>query len=685
MKVLIDTLGPYAAVIIAGAIVLLALAFGWRDFLRLSWTRIWAISSVCFSESIRRRVLLITPLAILGVLIVSQLQRPFDEQDAIRQTTKFALFTTGLVVVIVGILLACTSLPKEIENRVIFTVVTKPTTRLEIVLGKTLGFARVSATILLIMGLFTAIYLQARAWNLRRTITQRLDAGAVDPISRATLEHYREYGLLNAKRFADRPELQVYGRLPEPGTTRRYASAGGDNQIIVPFELTPEMFGDPEQGFRMAVAMKVGYEKDANAAATPGEDAATTQPAEITGPTPLLSSTRPTTAPPQEPAVAIGFLDIEETFLIGSNEIRGGEPIQLPPDPNQPVLIELSPDNVAKLAKAASNPNTSLVYFAINGAAGGYLYSVDNQPVQLLMGMQAPNGQVALAKPIEAIGAPIFRGGYSRYGQQVRGSAEHPMVAVYRFRNAQSTDDDTVNFEMRLGIDRGGTEGAEDEDTITRVSLQIRDAKGNLSALRIITPETNRTSYFSFPKTAIGDGNFELIVRCVTNQHAIGLRPGGLLMVTDTGSFYGNLLKSLLIFWLLSVLVVAVAISCSTFVSWPIAVVLCIVILLGKWGVDQLGDATKPGIGAQVATDFGFRDPRQARVVSESVEVLSKSLNIISRILPDISQYPATEDIERGVSIPWRTLWASAAESLKFGIPLLLLGYVVLKNKEVAP
>ena len=60
--------------------------------------RVWAISSVCFAESIRRRVLWITPLAIIGVVIVAQLQRPIDEQDAIRQTMKFCLFTTGLLV-----------------------------------------------------------------------------------------------------------------------------------------------------------------------------------------------------------------------------------------------------------------------------------------------------------------------------------------------------------------------------------------------------------------------------------------------------------------------------------------------------------------------------------------------------------------------------------------------------------
>src|SRR5207302_1993481 len=99
--------------------------------------------------------------------------KPFDEQDAIRQTTKFCLFATGLVVIVSTIILACTNLPREIENRVIYTVVTKPTTRLEIVLGKILGFARVSAAILIIMGLFTWGYLVLRASLLRSDIRER--------------------------------------------------------------------------------------------------------------------------------------------------------------------------------------------------------------------------------------------------------------------------------------------------------------------------------------------------------------------------------------------------------------------------------------------------------------------------------------------------------------------------------
>src|SRR5688500_952045 len=154
---------------VAGAIVVVGLLiYGFRDVLRFSFRRAWAISGVSFDESIRRRVLWITPLAIVGAVIVTQLQKPIDAQDAIRQTIKFCLFATGLVVTVTAIILASTNLPKEIENRVIYTIVTKPTTRLEFVVGKVLGFARVSAAILLIMGLFMFAYLHLRAWGMQR-------------------------------------------------------------------------------------------------------------------------------------------------------------------------------------------------------------------------------------------------------------------------------------------------------------------------------------------------------------------------------------------------------------------------------------------------------------------------------------------------------------------------------------
>jgi len=681
-----------AALVILLVIVVLALVFGSKDIARFSGQRIWAISSVCFSESIRRRVLWITPLAILGVMVVSQLQRPIDEQDAIRQTTKFCLFTTGLVVVIVAILLACTSLPKEIENRVIFTIVTKPTTRLEIVLGKTLGFARVAAAILLIMGLFSSVYLTFRGWSLQRGINERLEIGAVDPISRPTLEHYRDAGLLNAKTFAGAADMQFYARLPEFGSGRRYANSNGDGQILVPFHLTPDMF---PVGANQGAEFAMRFECTVGVVKSPEFKEPATQPTTraITLPTPLLASTRPTAVQQSLPPVAVaGILDSDEIVMISTPELAGSTPIPLNVDGETTFTIDVKEPIIQKLFTASQNPQTQNIYLSLAGSEPGYFYYVNAQPAAIQTIMRNGNAPVAQRTilPADASGAPaqaVYRGGYSRYGQQLRGSDKVGTVAVYHFHNANPVDTTgPVNFEMRLGIERSGTENVDESESITNLQLQIRNgATGKLSDPLIVQPETNRTAFVTFPADSVTGGDFELIIRCVTPMHSVGLRSEGLVMVVNSGHFYFNLFKSLLIFWLLAVLVVAAAIFCSTFVSWPIAVVLCIVLLLGKWGVDQLGDATRPGIGAAVTTDAGIRDPRGARVLSGSVEVLTQFLNALSTVLPDISQFPATEDIERGVSIPPIKLWQAFRETMAFGIPLLLFGYVIFKNKEVAP
>src|SRR4051812_3256234 len=253
----------YLPWLIAGLIVLFGLfVYGIRDLSRFSLKRTWAISSVSFAESIRRRVLWITPLAILGVIVVSQLQHPLDEQDAIRQTTKFCLFASGLLVTITGVILACTNLPREIESRVVYTVVTKPTTRLEIVVGKVMGFARVSAAILIIMGVFSFAYLEIRATMLRNFIAQRLETNDVG-MSRPTMEHYKQAGLLGARSYDAPDDFQIYSRLPAAGDDRRYMFGGSEGQYFVPFLIPQSAIidaNDPNMLKPLAIAVYTGYE-----------------------------------------------------------------------------------------------------------------------------------------------------------------------------------------------------------------------------------------------------------------------------------------------------------------------------------------------------------------------------------------------------------------------------------------
>jgi hypothetical protein len=102
--------------------------------------------------------------------------------------------------------------------------------------------------------------------------------------------------------------------------------------------------------------------------------------------------------------------------------------------------------------------------------------------------------------------------------------------------------------------------------------------------------------------------------------------------------------------------------------------------------VAQLGDATAPGIGNTVVSDlFRPSDPNIAKTISCSVEALSKMLNWVAAVLPDITRFSAIEDLERGVAVPMLRLTDALAVIVVFGLPMLVLAYVFLRGKEVAP
>ena len=114
-----------------------------------------------FREVIRKKILHV--LIGLGILIIAV--SPFipttDEPDARVKMMLVVFFQVVVLLCIVGVIfLSATSLPYEIEDRTIYGVLSKPVSRLKIVVGKISGFALVSALLLIILGLvnIVAIY-----------------------------------------------------------------------------------------------------------------------------------------------------------------------------------------------------------------------------------------------------------------------------------------------------------------------------------------------------------------------------------------------------------------------------------------------------------------------------------------------------------------------------------------------
>jgi ABC-type transport system involved in multi-copper enzyme maturation permease subunit len=688
------------------AIVAVFLVVGIPDLLRLSPRRLWALSSVSFRESVRRRVLWVTPLAMLGIIAVTQLSHPVDEQDAIRQTTKYALFASGLVVVVATLILACTSLPKEIDNRVIYTIVTKPATRLEIVLGKTLGFARTSALILLVMGVFSYLYLWVNASQLRSSITGRLQTMPASDLSRDTLQHYADEGLLLARTYARAADLQEYAEAPKPGDKYVWLTGSSEQNAQYTYTLAPGDLDNPDSQliFEFDVAVRQPRAMNAREAEEQSVDPS--------------STTRPTTRGTVErlpgiPRVSVTLLDGNGFSAVGSSDLLD----IMHPMPNEPsgfrqaagVVLEgvKGREGVGKVVVGVTSKSINervktlpalpdgrrRVTLMITGVTAATLYGYAPDAVRLTVASPTPGGVVTRAIPrVDEKGQPgpvAFRGRLSSTkAQQLRGedNAADAPVAVYTFDAPGLTPSgETVPFEFRTKIERGDEVQTTEADSATHVELTLKNRKTGVTAGPItITPDADRPTYFRAPAAAVDGGQFDVVVQGRTSGHTLNLRSNGLSVVAQTQSFAVNLFKSLFILWLLSVLVVIISIFCSTFVSWPIAVVLTLVLLLGRWCVVQLGEPSSP---QQMATDFFGSNAGgvQTRVFTDTLGALNKVLNFVAKVLPDLDQFRVTEDIERGVTIPFKSLVDPLGVILTFGVPTLILAYVFLRRKEVAP
>ncbi len=116
----------------------------------ISFRRISGLVFLAIKESIRRRVLAVFALFILLLLFAGWYIDPASTNPSVLYLN-FVLSSTGYLIILLALFLSCYSLPNDIRNRTIQTVVTKPVRISEIVFGRVAGFALVGTVLLLLM------------------------------------------------------------------------------------------------------------------------------------------------------------------------------------------------------------------------------------------------------------------------------------------------------------------------------------------------------------------------------------------------------------------------------------------------------------------------------------------------------------------------------------------------------
>jgi len=143
---------------LAGASALFAVALPFfSSFGVLRFRRISALSRLSFKEAIRRRIL----YAFSGMLLVFLFGSwfiPSMPKDQVRTYVSVVFDAMRYLLLFTTVLLAAFSLPNDIKQQTIHTIVTKPVERFEVVLGRFLGFLGLMTMVLLVMTAISLLY-----------------------------------------------------------------------------------------------------------------------------------------------------------------------------------------------------------------------------------------------------------------------------------------------------------------------------------------------------------------------------------------------------------------------------------------------------------------------------------------------------------------------------------------------
>ena len=122
----------------------------------MSLIRIWAVASNVFREVMRDRIFLTIGFYAVLMLAASRLLPEVSGAAQDKILTDFGTASSSLLGVVVTIFVGTNLINKEIEKRTVFTIVTKPISSIEFILGKHLGL---SAVLAIVVAGMTVIYL----------------------------------------------------------------------------------------------------------------------------------------------------------------------------------------------------------------------------------------------------------------------------------------------------------------------------------------------------------------------------------------------------------------------------------------------------------------------------------------------------------------------------------------------
>ncbi len=621
--------GPFEAFYVVAQVI----AESIPDFLGTSPKRIWAMAGLAMKEAIRRRVILVT----FGIFSLALLfggwfmNAGSDKPDQVY--VNFVLWGTQMLVLMVGLLISAFSLPEDIKNRTIYTIVTKPVRATEIVIGRIVGFGILGTGLLVLMGLVSFLFVWRGLSHTHQIVgdTQTIASFYdIDPATNLSRRGKRvsENTLMEGETTNDSGHSH---RLLLVEEIRKKDDVVLDRENIL---RTTEL-DDGRVSYHRVICEAYGSHSHRVFIDGEGDDA------------------RIRLGP------AIGFFRArvpifaeELTFFDRDGTLK---------NKGQDIGREWQYRGYIDGGSILS-PNT----------LSKALFRFDNFSEQRF-GSIADQGFLPLELTLS-----VFR--------TYKGDIETRVTASYQFESIPENPQD----ENRFVSDPMAFKTS--EYTVQTLAIS-RSVKGRIVDPQGVVVEVGEYDLFDdFAK----NGQLQLSLTCEDYNQYIGVARADIYFRARDSVYWVNFIKGYLGIWCQMIIIIALAVMLSTFLSAPVVIVgTASVLVLGFFSsfIRGLSLATAEG-GGPVESFYRLVTQKNMQVVLEAGMatslmkqfdlVLLSLLNALTYLAPDFSKLNFAEFLTKGYAVDIHRLAVAIAVSLAFCVGLSIVGYFSLKTREIA-
>jgi hypothetical protein len=195
----------------------------------------------------------------------------------------------------------------------------------------------------------------------------------------------------------------------------------------------------------------------------------------------------------------------------------------------------------------------------------------------------------------------------------------------------------------------------------------------------------------------IADGEVEIWLHCLDSGQYVGVAKADLYFRAADASVTLNFIKGFYKIWMQMVILISFGVLFSTFLSGPVAMISTLGVLIAgftksfviKLGLNQvLGGGpfeafyrlmTQNNLVTDLPTSVGMQFIKVTDVV------FSKFLWLVGQAVPPLAEYAVYDTaLVSGFNIPMHWVLNHSIMTLGYAVPIFLVAYLILSNREVA-